>query len=116
MTNLYAWNTARAGSVAISECTRGAPIPPYKGRQFFGLCSIHLSPNKKIRPSRPELGINHTLVHIPPSFLPFPVPGFQHLDHPLANGPFHGLGFQAQPLAGPVPEMQAPPDPHFLLA
>nr|VFK09993.1 MAG: hypothetical protein BECKFM1743B_GA0114221_101245 [Candidatus Kentron sp. FM] len=31
MTTLYAWNTARVGSVTISECTRGAPIPPYKG-------------------------------------------------------------------------------------
>nr|VFJ75433.1 MAG: hypothetical protein BECKFM1743A_GA0114220_108343 [Candidatus Kentron sp. FM]VFK21457.1 MAG: hypothetical protein BECKFM1743B_GA0114221_107882 [Candidatus Kentron sp. FM] len=30
MTTLYAWNTARPGFCSLSECTRGAPIPPYK--------------------------------------------------------------------------------------
>nr|VFJ73698.1 MAG: hypothetical protein BECKFM1743A_GA0114220_107371 [Candidatus Kentron sp. FM] len=48
MTTLYAWNTARAGSVAISECTRGAPIPPYKGPPIlWPVFDTSLPPTKK---------------------------------------------------------------------
>ena len=50
MPNLYAWNTARAGFVAYPNVREAHLFHPTKGRQFFGLCSIHLSPNKKIRP------------------------------------------------------------------
>nr|VFJ61431.1 MAG: hypothetical protein BECKFM1743C_GA0114222_102937 [Candidatus Kentron sp. FM]VFK14010.1 MAG: hypothetical protein BECKFM1743B_GA0114221_103016 [Candidatus Kentron sp. FM] len=50
MTTLYAWNTARAGSVAYPNVREARLFHPTWSRQFFGLCSIHLSPNKKIRP------------------------------------------------------------------
>nr|VFJ69513.1 MAG: hypothetical protein BECKFM1743C_GA0114222_105252 [Candidatus Kentron sp. FM] len=50
MTTLYAWNTARAGSVAYPNVREARLFHPTRGRQFFDLGSIHLSPNKKIRP------------------------------------------------------------------
>nr|VFJ61026.1 MAG: hypothetical protein BECKFM1743C_GA0114222_102864 [Candidatus Kentron sp. FM] len=49
MTNLYAWNTARADPVAYPNVRGARLFHPTRGRQFFG-CSIHPSPNKKIRP------------------------------------------------------------------
>ncbi|VFM95211.1 MAG: hypothetical protein BECKG1743D_GA0114223_100417 [Candidatus Kentron sp. G] len=52
MTTLYAWNTARAGFVAYPNVHEARLFHPTRGRQFFGLCSIYLSPNKKIRPFR----------------------------------------------------------------
>nr|VFJ58073.1 MAG: hypothetical protein BECKFM1743C_GA0114222_102153 [Candidatus Kentron sp. FM]VFK08201.1 MAG: hypothetical protein BECKFM1743B_GA0114221_100625 [Candidatus Kentron sp. FM] len=52
MTTLYAWNTARAGSVAYPNVREARLFHPTRGRQFFDLGSIHLSPNKKIRPVR----------------------------------------------------------------
>nr|VFJ66405.1 MAG: hypothetical protein BECKFM1743C_GA0114222_104224 [Candidatus Kentron sp. FM] len=54
MTILYARNTARAGSVAYPNVREARLFHPTRGRQFFGLCSIQLSPNKKIRPLRIE--------------------------------------------------------------
>nr|VFJ62713.1 MAG: hypothetical protein BECKFM1743A_GA0114220_103142 [Candidatus Kentron sp. FM] len=50
MTTLYAWNTARAGSVAYPNVREARLFHLTRGRQFFDLGSIHLSPNKKIRP------------------------------------------------------------------
>ncbi|VFN00117.1 MAG: hypothetical protein BECKG1743D_GA0114223_101705, partial [Candidatus Kentron sp. G] len=37
-------------SCSLSECTPGAPIPPYEGPPIFWPVPIHLSPNKEIRP------------------------------------------------------------------
>ncbi|VFN05091.1 MAG: hypothetical protein BECKG1743D_GA0114223_109611 [Candidatus Kentron sp. G] len=50
MTNLYVWNTARAGFLAYPNVREARLFHPTKGRQFFDLCSIRLCPNKKIRP------------------------------------------------------------------
>ncbi|VFN07376.1 MAG: hypothetical protein BECKG1743D_GA0114223_111763 [Candidatus Kentron sp. G] len=51
MPNLYAWNTARPGSVAYPNVREGRLFHPTRGRQFFGLCSHTSPPNRKIRPS-----------------------------------------------------------------
>ena len=53
MPNLHAWNTARAGFVAYPNVRGARLFHPTRGRQFFG-CSIHPSPNKKIRPNEKD--------------------------------------------------------------
>nr|VFJ53043.1 MAG: hypothetical protein BECKFM1743C_GA0114222_101182 [Candidatus Kentron sp. FM]VFJ56336.1 MAG: hypothetical protein BECKFM1743A_GA0114220_101662 [Candidatus Kentron sp. FM]VFK11176.1 MAG: hypothetical protein BECKFM1743B_GA0114221_101702 [Candidatus Kentron sp. FM] len=49
MTNLYAWNTARAGSIAHPNVV-GRAYSTLQGRADFLACSTNLSPNKKMRP------------------------------------------------------------------
>nr|VFK08336.1 MAG: hypothetical protein BECKFM1743B_GA0114221_100667 [Candidatus Kentron sp. FM] len=49
MTNLYAWNTARAGSIAHPNVV-GRAYSTLQGRANFLACSTNLSPNKKMRP------------------------------------------------------------------
>nr|VFJ46164.1 MAG: hypothetical protein BECKFM1743A_GA0114220_100335 [Candidatus Kentron sp. FM]VFJ49739.1 MAG: hypothetical protein BECKFM1743C_GA0114222_100752 [Candidatus Kentron sp. FM]VFK10495.1 MAG: hypothetical protein BECKFM1743B_GA0114221_101423 [Candidatus Kentron sp. FM] len=61
MTTLYAWNTARASCVAYPNVREGRLFHPTRSRQFFGLCSIHLCPNKKIRPLKSEVVLEITL-------------------------------------------------------
>nr|VFK12302.1 MAG: hypothetical protein BECKFM1743B_GA0114221_102345 [Candidatus Kentron sp. FM] len=50
MTNLYAWNTARAGSIAHPNVV-GRAYSTLQGRANFLACSTNLSPNKKMRPA-----------------------------------------------------------------
>nr|VFJ71797.1 MAG: hypothetical protein BECKFM1743A_GA0114220_106052 [Candidatus Kentron sp. FM] len=47
MTTLYAWNTARAGSVAYSNVREARLFHPTRGRQFFGLFDTPLPPTKR---------------------------------------------------------------------
>nr|VFJ63214.1 MAG: hypothetical protein BECKFM1743C_GA0114222_103383 [Candidatus Kentron sp. FM] len=49
MTNLYAWNTARAGSIAHPNVV-GRAYSTLQRRANFLACSTNLSPNKKMRP------------------------------------------------------------------
>nr|VFJ66004.1 MAG: hypothetical protein BECKFM1743C_GA0114222_104092 [Candidatus Kentron sp. FM]VFJ66079.1 MAG: hypothetical protein BECKFM1743A_GA0114220_104004 [Candidatus Kentron sp. FM]VFJ73658.1 MAG: hypothetical protein BECKFM1743C_GA0114222_107472 [Candidatus Kentron sp. FM] len=51
MTNLYAWNTARAGSIAHPNVA-GRAYSTLQGAADFLACSTNLSPNKKMRPDR----------------------------------------------------------------
>nr|VFJ57455.1 MAG: hypothetical protein BECKFM1743A_GA0114220_101911 [Candidatus Kentron sp. FM] len=49
MTDLYAWNTARAGSIAHPNVA-GRAYSTLQGRADLLTCSTNLSPNKKMRP------------------------------------------------------------------
>nr|VFJ68452.1 MAG: hypothetical protein BECKFM1743A_GA0114220_104731 [Candidatus Kentron sp. FM]VFK17084.1 MAG: hypothetical protein BECKFM1743B_GA0114221_104591 [Candidatus Kentron sp. FM] len=55
MTNLYAWNTARAGSIAHPNVV-GRAYSTLQGRADFLACSTNLSPNKKMRPKTKQGG------------------------------------------------------------
>nr|VFJ77448.1 MAG: hypothetical protein BECKFM1743A_GA0114220_109861 [Candidatus Kentron sp. FM] len=46
MTALYAWNTARAGSVAYPNVREARLFHPTKGRRFFGLFDTPLPQQK----------------------------------------------------------------------
>nr|VFJ44641.1 MAG: hypothetical protein BECKFM1743A_GA0114220_100192 [Candidatus Kentron sp. FM] len=54
MTDLYAWNTARAGSIAHPNVV-GRAYSTLQGRADFLVCSTNLSPNKKMRPLNSSL-------------------------------------------------------------
>ena len=57
VTTLYAWNTARAGSVAYPNVREARLFHPTRGRQFFDLGSIHLSPRQKDTPVLNRLAV-----------------------------------------------------------